>query len=122
MGASRMSWKNRLVERGKQLAMTPRGLRVISDDRVMKAAEGVMDARQRMRAAASKAGEAWQLLTRGHDLPSIDPSIDDDLPSAIISSVTDVPSSNGNGHAVREKNGSSHANGNGSSVVITADG
>src|SRR4051794_16041634 len=112
-----MGWKNRLVERGKQLAMTPRVLRVISDDRVMKAAEGVMDARIRMRAAASKAGEAWQLLTRGHDLPSIDPSIDDDLPTATISAVTQT---NGNGHAVHEKNGSAHANGNG--VATTAQG
>jgi len=73
-----MGWKNRIVERGKQLAMTPRVLRVLSDDRVMRAAEGVMDARTRMRAAAQKAGEAWQLLTHGHALPAIDPSLTED--------------------------------------------
>src|SRR5215471_14613659 len=73
-----MGWKDRIVERGKQLAMTPGVLRVLSDDRVMRAAEGVMDARTRMRAAAQKAGEAWQLLTHGHALPAIDPSLADD--------------------------------------------
>src|SRR5260221_7397390 len=79
-----MGWKNRLVERGKQMAMTPRVLRVLSDDRVMRAAEGVMDARTRMRAAAEKAGEAWQLLIQGHGLPSIDPSIVDDVDLPVL--------------------------------------
>ncbi|HMJ57113.1 MAG TPA: aminotransferase class I/II-fold pyridoxal phosphate-dependent enzyme [Polyangiaceae bacterium] len=59
--------------------MTPRVLKVLSDDRVMRAAEGVMDARSRVRAAAEKANEAWQLLTYGHALPAIDPAIVDDI-------------------------------------------
>jgi 8-amino-7-oxononanoate synthase len=108
-----MGWKNRLVERGKQLAMTPGVLKVLSDDRVMRAAEGVMDARSRMRAAAQKAGEAWQLLVQGHALPAIDPSIVDDveLPEP---RVRIEPGTNGstNGHASPEKtNGARHTNG-----------
>ena len=79
-----MGFKNRLVERSKKLAMTPRVIRVLSDDRVMRAAEGIMDARGRMKAAAGKAGEAWQLLMQGHALPNIDPAIDDDLDVRVI--------------------------------------
>ena len=108
-----MGWKNRLVERSKKIAMTPRVLRVLSDDRVMRAAEGVMDARTRMRAAADKAGEAWQLLVQGRALPTIDPSIVDDVdlpPRARIE-----PGENGestNGHTTIEKaNGKKHTNG-----------
>ncbi len=95
-----MGWKSRLVDRGKQLAMTPSVLRVLSDDRVMRAAEGVMDARTRMRAAAQKAGEAWQLLTQGHALPAIDPSIADDV-ELPVARVRIEPGDNGhsNGHA-----------------------
>src|SRR5437868_10954498 len=114
-----MGWKNRLVERGKQMAMTPRVLRVLSDDRVMRATEGVMDARARMRGAAQKAGEAWQLLVQGHGLPSIDPSIADDidLPKArvTIESGENGSATNGNGHSdvveVAKVNGGAHANG-----------
>ncbi len=114
-----MGWKNRLVERGKQMAMTPRVLRVLSDDRVMRAAEGVMDARTRMRAAAQKAGEAWQLLVQGHGLPAVDPSIVDDvdLPDGKIriESGENGAGENGastNGHAAHAKsNGANHTNG-----------
>jgi 8-amino-7-oxononanoate synthase len=88
-----MGWRDRLVERGKQMAMTPRMLRVISDDRVMKAAEGVMDARGRMRAAVSKAGEAWHVLKNGHALPNIDPSIDED--DVVLPHTTNGAHSNG---------------------------
>src|SRR5262245_39680181 len=126
-----MGWKNRLVERGKQLAMAPRVLKVLSDDRVMRAAEGVMDARSRMRAAASKAGEAWQLLVQGHALPSIDPSIVDDVelpaPRVRIEGGESRSTSNGNGnghHAVEKVNGAKHTNGhtNGESNGSAADG
>ena len=72
-----MSLKDVLAQGGKRLARSPRLIRLLTDDRVMKAAEGVMDARGRVRAAASKAGEAWHVLLNGHALPSIDPSVDD---------------------------------------------
>jgi 8-amino-7-oxononanoate synthase len=73
-----MGLRSRLVERGKQIATSPRVLRIISDDRFRLAAEGLMDAPNRARAVAQKAGEAWEILLKGHALPSIDPSIDDD--------------------------------------------
>jgi 8-amino-7-oxononanoate synthase len=118
-----MGWKNRLVERGKQLAMTPRVLRVLSDDRVMRAAEGVMDARNRVRAAAEKANEAWQLLTYGHALPAIDPAILDDVDIGVR---TPPAESKGNGDAPyapfqkSNGNGTTHTNGNGHAAVAHA--
>src|SRR5687768_10954141 len=111
-----MGWKNRLVERGKQLAMTPRVLRVLSDDRVMRAAEGVMDARNRVRAAAEKANEAWHLLTYGHALPPIDPSIVDDVAIEVRTTPAETPANGGTVYAPTEKingNGTVHTNGNG---------
>ncbi|MDX2053853.1 MAG: pyridoxal phosphate-dependent aminotransferase family protein [Polyangiaceae bacterium] len=45
-------------------------MRIASDDRVMKAAQGVLDARMRVKAA-------WNILLSGHELPSIDPALDD---------------------------------------------
>src|SRR5690242_7032956 len=117
-----MGWKNRLVSRGKRLAMTPRVLRVLSDDRVMRAAEGVMDARNRVRAAAEKANEAWQLLTYGHALPAIDPSIVDDVDLQVP--VTKVPATNGDtAYAPFVKtngNGTTHTNGNGHGISAHA--
>ena len=65
-----MSLRESLLSRGKRLAMSPRMLRVVSDDRVMKVAEGVMDARNRVRAA-------WVALTTSVALPNIDPALDD---------------------------------------------
>jgi 8-amino-7-oxononanoate synthase len=117
-----MGWKNRLVERGKQLAMTPRVLKVLSDDRVMRAAEGVMDARNRVRAAAEKANEAWQLLTYGHALPPIDPSIIDDIDLQV--QVTPAPAkSNGDTPYTpfEKSNGNGATNGNGH-VTATQSG
>ena len=111
-----MGLKNRLVERGKQLAMTPRVLKVLSDDRVMRAAEGVMDARNRVRAAAEKANEAWQLLTNGHALPAIDPSIVDDIDLQVRTTPTPAKSNGDIPYAPFEKsngNGATQTNGNG---------
>jgi 8-amino-7-oxononanoate synthase len=45
-------------------------MRFMSDDRVMKAAEGIFDARVRLKAA-------WNILRNGHELPNIDPALDD---------------------------------------------
>ncbi len=68
-----MSLKNTVVERGKKLLLRPEVMRFVSDDRFMKAAEGVLDAKSRMRAA-------WKVLLNGHDLPAVDPSIEEDRP------------------------------------------
>ena len=67
-----MSLKQRFVHRSKKLAMSPPVMRWVSDDRVMKAAEGVMDARGRVK-------EAGRVLRDGHELPAIDPALDDSI-------------------------------------------
>ena len=64
-----MGLKQRLAERGRKVLLNPAVMRVVSDDRVMKAAEGVLDARSRVKAA-------WRALTNGHELPNIDPALD----------------------------------------------
>lgn len=65
-----MSLKQTLVDRSRKILLKPAVMRWVSDDRVMKAAEGVMDARARVRAA-------WQVLRDGHELPNIDPALDE---------------------------------------------
>jgi 8-amino-7-oxononanoate synthase len=92
-----MNLKSRIVERGKQLVQSPRVMRWVSDDRVMKAAEGVLDARTRVKLA-------WRMLTNGHDLPNIDPALDDSIGHTL------------NGHT----NG--HARANGSANGAAANG
>ena len=62
-----MGLKDKISERGKQILLSPAVMRWVSDDRVMKAAEGLMDAPSRMKAA-------WSVLKYGHDLPAIDPA------------------------------------------------
>jgi 8-amino-7-oxononanoate synthase len=69
-----------VVERGKRLVNGGTILRLATDDRVMRAADAVMSARGRFRAAAGKAAEAWQLLLHGYDLPEMDPSTLPDAP------------------------------------------
>jgi len=44
----------------------------VSDDRVMKATEGLLDARGRLKAA-------WTVLKNGHELPNIDPALDENI-------------------------------------------
>ncbi|MEY2933364.1 MAG: hypothetical protein RL033_4113 [Pseudomonadota bacterium] len=87
-----MGLKSRIIDRGRQLVQSPAVMRWVSDDRVMKAAEGVLDAKTRVRLA-------WHMLKNGHQLPHVDPALDDSLGET-------VEYSGGNG--------SSHADGNGS--------
>ncbi len=65
-----MGVKDKIVTGGKKLAQRPSVMRLVSDDRVLKAAQGVMDARNRMKAA-------WKMLVNGHELPNIDPALDE---------------------------------------------
>src|SRR5688572_32050912 len=94
-----MGLKSRIVGRGKQLVQNPAVMRWVSDDRVMKAAEGVLDARTRVKLA-------WHMLKNGHGLPAVDPALDDSLGETI---------EGGNGkHVVNGKhaaNGAAHVNG-----------
>ncbi|WP_272459835.1 aminotransferase class I/II-fold pyridoxal phosphate-dependent enzyme [Polyangium jinanense] len=61
---------------GKKLSSSSAVMRLISNDRVMQVATGLMDARGRLEAAAERASEAWSILLNGHALPTIDPALD----------------------------------------------
>lgn len=67
-----MGLKDKISQRGKKMLLSPSVMRFMSDDRVMKAAEGLMDAPTRMKAA-------WHVLLNGHDLPNIDPALDESM-------------------------------------------
>src|SRR5688500_8026539 len=92
-GAPTMSVKDQIVIQGKRMLLSPSVMRWVSDDRVMKAAEGVMDARSRFKAA-------WRVLLNGHDLPHVDPALDDHI----------APTET-NGHKLNGNGLSGHANG-----------
>jgi 8-amino-7-oxononanoate synthase len=79
-------------------------MRWASDDRVMKAAEGLMDARMRMR-------EAWKIILNGHELPNVDPALDEN-----IGEPRRPRESKPNGNGAINGNGAAHAKSNGSSV------
>ena len=67
-----MGLRQALVDKGKQALLRPSVMRWVSDDRVMKATEGLMDARGRLKAA-------WTVLKNGHELPNIDPALDENI-------------------------------------------
>jgi len=97
-----MGLRSRIVDRGKQLVQSPVVMRWVSDDRVMKAAEGVLDARTRVKLA-------WNMLKNGHALPHVDPALDDSLGETVDSSSRPAPSRNGllqNGLSQNGVNGS----------------
>jgi len=73
---------------GKKLSSSSAVMRLISNDRVMQVATGLMDARGRLEAAAERASEAWSILLNGHALPTIDPALDgvDDVVGATAKS------------------------------------
>src|SRR5688572_1561039 len=103
-----MGLKSRIVDRGKQLVQSqlvqsPTVMRWVSDDRVLKAAEGVLDARTRVKLA-------WHMLKNGHALPAVDPALDDSLGETIDGS-RNGDSRNGAGHT-----GRGHAGRNGSAT------
>ncbi len=130
-----MGIRKTILAKGKEVVMSPQVMRFVSDDRVMKAAEGVMDARVRFRAA-------WDILRNGHELPPIDPALDESIgrqengTSAKVNGTSlhlrsdSIPPPNGsssgarvtggtavgprngaNGHAVAAKNGNGSAAG-----------
>ncbi len=71
-----MSIKDRLVEQGKKLTTSGPFVRLVSNDSFMRVATGVMDAKNRLHAAAEHASEAWSILLNGHALPTIDPALE----------------------------------------------
>ena len=62
----------------ERIASSPTVMRWISDDRVMRVATGVMEARERFGEAAGLAREAVRVLVNGHEMPNIDPSLHTD--------------------------------------------
>jgi len=103
-----MDLTKKLRNRGKKMVLNPTVMRLISDDRVMKAAEGVLDARTRMRAA-------WKVLLDGHALPAVDASLDDFVGEA-APEVSAKGTNGTNGHAKKNgHNGHNGHNGNGHS-------
>lgn len=67
-----MGLRQTLVDKGKQALLRPSVMRWVSDDRVMKATEGLLDARGRLAAA-------WAVLKNGHELPNVDPALDESI-------------------------------------------
>jgi hypothetical protein len=90
-----MGLRQTLVDKGKQALLSPAVMRWVSDDRVMKATEGLMDARGRLQAA-------WEVLKNGHELPNVDPALDENIGKS-----APAAKSNGatNGHASNGSNG-----------------
>lgn len=82
-----MNLKHRIVAQGKRALSSPALLKLATDDRVMKAAEGVMDARSRVK-------DAWRILMNGHGLPNVDPALNE-MPSGQNGSTPRVNGSNG---------------------------
>jgi 8-amino-7-oxononanoate synthase len=102
-----MRLSKRISDRSKKIVMNPTVMRWISDDRVMKAAEGVMDARTRVRAA-------WKVLLSGHDLPAVDPALDDfigESAPSLKNGHTNGAKTNGHANGVTNGHANGHANG-----------
>jgi 8-amino-7-oxononanoate synthase len=122
-----MGLTKRISSRGKKMVLNPTVMRWISDDRVMKAAEGVMGARTRVRAA-------WKILIDGHDLPTVDPSLDDfigeNAPATLRGAnghangkATNGHTNGHNGHNGHTNGHNGHTNGhNGTSAVLKQNG
>jgi 8-amino-7-oxononanoate synthase len=97
-----MGLKQKIVDRSKLALLRPSVLRWVTDDRVMKATEGFMDARTRVR-------DAWKVLITGTELPNIDPALDENIGQS-------APAAKTNGHATNgHSNG--HTNGHVRSAV-----
>ena len=119
-----MSLRNRIIDRGRQLVQSPAVMRWVSDDRVMRAAEGVMDAKSRFRLA-------WHMLKNGRALPAVDPALDDSLGETISSESsfgeTNGHGTNGSGHSASDYagqavSGSMHASGGHASRNYSSNG
>lgn len=96
-----MSLKNKIVESSRKALANPALMRLVTDDRVMRAAEGFMDAPTRMKAA-------WSILRNGYGLPNVDPALDE------------TPGGHTNGSA--RTNGAARTNGSNGHATARVDG
>ncbi|HEY4107203.1 MAG TPA: aminotransferase class I/II-fold pyridoxal phosphate-dependent enzyme [Polyangiaceae bacterium] len=101
-----MGLKQTIVERGKQALLNPSVLRIITDDRVMKATEGLMDARTRVR-------DAWKVLLNGNELPNIDPALDENIGQTAPAANAKTNGHATNGHAANGATNGHATNGHG---------
>ncbi|HMA91780.1 MAG TPA: aminotransferase class I/II-fold pyridoxal phosphate-dependent enzyme [Polyangiaceae bacterium] len=67
-----MSLVDRISSESRKIILNPYVLRLATDDRVKRAAEGVLDAKNRVRAA-------FKVLVSGETLPHVDPALDDSI-------------------------------------------
>jgi 8-amino-7-oxononanoate synthase len=108
-----MGLRQRIVQRSKEALLNPSVMRWVTDDRVMKATEGLMDARIRMKAA-------WHVLLNGHELPNIDPALDPSI-AGVETGRAEAPTAptatNGNGHTNGHAVGTNGSNGNGNGAA-----
>src|SRR6478609_10267095 len=96
-----MGLRQVLVDKGKQALLRPSVMRWVSDDRVMKVTEGLLDARGRL-------GAAWAVLKNGHELPNVDPALDENIgKSAPAAKSNGATNGHGNGAAVAKADVSS---------------
>jgi 8-amino-7-oxononanoate synthase len=83
--------RQRILERSRKALLNPAVMRWVSDDRVMRATEGLLDARGRLEAA-------WEVLKNGHALPNVDPALDEhagERPAASVRAEAGKPRTNG---------------------------
>jgi 8-amino-7-oxononanoate synthase len=84
--------KQKIVDRGMRVLNNPKLMRMLSDDRVAKAAQTVMDARGRVKAA-------WGVLVNGPEMPTIDLSLDDSAGEDVTRDTSAPRRRKGNGAA-----------------------
>lgn len=95
-----MSLVDRISSESRKIILNPYVMRVATDDRVKRAAEGVLDAKNRVRAA-------FKVLVTGEALPQVDPALDDSIGQSEESFTRERSASN---HTMpRRVNGSSHS-------------
>ncbi|HET9960406.1 MAG TPA: aminotransferase class I/II-fold pyridoxal phosphate-dependent enzyme [Polyangiaceae bacterium] len=82
--------------------LNPSVMRWVTDDRVMKATEGLLDARTRVKAAV-------QVLLNGHELPPVDPALDPSIAGIETGRGSEAKNGNSNGHSVANGNGNGKA-------------
>lgn len=67
-----MSFVERITSESRKIILNPHVLRLATDDRIKRAAEGVLDAKNRVRAAL-------KVLVTGEALPHVDPALDESI-------------------------------------------
>lgn len=78
----------KVVAQGSKLLENPTVMRWVTDDRVMRAAEGIMDAPVRVKAALD-------ILKNGYGLPNVDPALDEDRPQPKTNGAAKPKATNG---------------------------